>query len=375
MQGSNVRRLRSLELDDDANLREFEASVLPDFIDADAAPLADPRLIVVGGQMGSGKSTAIERIRNDQDDRRPLVTIMPDELLNYVPGYDRAAREDSIKAQRDVGSTPQWWLLWLYERALAARADIVFEVAAGDLETLRRIGQKARDIGYRTELKVLAAHEIESWHGVVGRYHRELCAGKVPRFVERENHEASYHTWPGTLAALDSREILFDRIELLDVEGGHLKAWVSGEPSRMVEEFILARAASLRPDKLASIVKSWETLVKSPELETALPEMLFLADQRAAEEAKGDPARTTVFRPGGGHDPEIVGKWVESVHSAANDALGEMLTDWFAARMKVFKASVVEKGRAFEASAPALESNKTMTHDMESGGSFDFDMR
>lgn len=339
---------RPLELDDETTERIFKKRVLPAYLRAGLEPLADPKLVVVGGQMGSGKSTAIARLDQDRDVARSRVTIVPDELLAFIPGYEAAARADSVKAQREVGATPQWWLLWLYEHALEARADIIFEVAGGDMQTLRRIGQKARDAGYQTELRVVATHELESWYGVVSRFHRALVDGEeIPRYVERESHEIAYDRWPGSLAALDSKEVLFDRIEV------HSRSvvqtvWTVGEPPRTCEDLLLVRAASLNRDRLKAIARGWEVLVQSQELGNSLPEM-FLSDQRAVEEALADPAVTTHFRPGGGHGEEFVERWVGQVHRAANNALGEALSDWFADRIKSFKAAVVEQGKAFVA--------------------------
>lgn len=95
-----------------------------------------PRLLLVAGQMGAGKSTVIASLAREFSGEPQL--IIPDELLEFVPGYGTAARVDSIQAQMAAGATPALWNRWLFNRAIANRNDIVFEAARADVATLRR---------------------------------------------------------------------------------------------------------------------------------------------------------------------------------------------------------------------------------------------
>ena len=82
----------------------FENTIKPAKLDGLEPAKGQPKLFMLGGQPGAGKSEVTNRIRQSQD-AKCLVTIDPDDLRIYHPKYARFVEENPDTAAGRVQFT------------------------------------------------------------------------------------------------------------------------------------------------------------------------------------------------------------------------------------------------------------------------------
>src|SRR5262245_52301245 len=93
-------------------------------------PVTSPRLFMLGGQPGAGKSNVRKAI-TDSPQGRGSVVIDPDELRTYHPKYLDFVRENPGTAAGRVQPDASKWAAELRAAATEARVNIIYDGTLG----------------------------------------------------------------------------------------------------------------------------------------------------------------------------------------------------------------------------------------------------
>ncbi|MET9595674.1 zeta toxin family protein [Streptomyces sp. NPDC006516] len=179
------------------------------------APAVQPRVLVVAGAPGSGKTTATDRLQ-------PLVIphavrICSDLLKAQHPGYAPALAADERHAGLVVRADTRRWAQELAAHARLLGADLVEEIALDDPQDLRAMSTAYRLAGYRIHLLVLDVPEAVGQLRIIARHLQHARQFGVVRYVSAAHRAACADKLLDTLAVAES-ERLVDRLTVL----GHL---------------------------------------------------------------------------------------------------------------------------------------------------------
>ncbi|MGN8552097.1 UNVERIFIED_CONTAM: zeta toxin family protein [Microbacterium sp. SLM126] len=183
----------------------LEQRILPALF-ADARPTDAPRLVLLSGQPGSGRSRAIGHLRGE--DPEGMAVISASLLRSFVP---RAANENA-DADR-VAATSASWLIACMRHAREHRLSLLLDgpiPAAAAEGILTTFGQD----GYGTHVAVVASARAESLLAVASAYASGDRVRRPSELVPVEQHDRDLEEARALLAkagAVGARLTVFDR--------------------------------------------------------------------------------------------------------------------------------------------------------------------
>ncbi len=108
----------------------------------DSTAVDHPRVVITGGQPGSGKSSLLERSKADFADGN-VVVINGDELRSFHPRVIEILRLDERRFAELTDPDVRAWTKKLFDRAIQLKRNIIFEStmreAAPILQTMTRL--------------------------------------------------------------------------------------------------------------------------------------------------------------------------------------------------------------------------------------------
>lgn len=175
-----------------------------------------PRLLLFGGQPGSGKST-LQRI---------VLPALPegtvsydgDDLLRLAPNYEWAMTEDDRAASVALpGQYPG-----LHELAMRhvrrGRVDVVCSHPLGRADWAASWVEGFRDAGYRVEVAFVATHGSNSRFAIVDRQERARADQGFGRWMPPLHHDRFYLGVPNTVEFLETHRLV-DSVYVLSRDG------------------------------------------------------------------------------------------------------------------------------------------------------------
>ncbi|MGQ4267153.1 zeta toxin family protein [Nocardiopsis changdeensis] len=180
-----------------------------------------PRLLLFGGQPGSGKSTL----------QRLLLPVLPegtvsydgDDLMRLSPDYERAMRRDDRAASHTVAAQVGVLHAPAMEHIRSGRADVLCSHPLGRADWAAEWVRGFRGAGYRVEVAFLAVHASASGFALADRYRRSREQQGFGRWLPEHLHDRFYQGVPNTVEFLETHRLV-DSLYVLSREGEVLYA-------------------------------------------------------------------------------------------------------------------------------------------------------
>ena len=138
----------------------FERQIKP-YVFAGHRPSTAPRLVLLGGQPGSGKSYAVARLTRD-DPNADLAVLTGDALRPFHPHCPTLLRADPLAMPNAIGPAVAAWVRRCIDHAMAERISLVLEGTFRDADAVSATVRRFAQAGYVTEAVVLAVRPERS---------------------------------------------------------------------------------------------------------------------------------------------------------------------------------------------------------------------
>ncbi|MGY5099460.1 zeta toxin family protein [Streptomyces sp. 900105245] len=203
---------RSSRLLSDGELREL--------LDVDVRPLLEgsarerPRVVILGGTQGSGKSSALPLIA-EQLGMADAVRVEGDDLLSLIPQFEPIAREHGVmEAFNRVGDDLSELMRMTLAETRRLRRDAILVGPYTAVEpTFQRLAEFT-SAGYSAEAAYMAVHPARAQLGVLHRHHVAMRDGiGYSHAIPLELQERVYRNTPLIMAQAQAES----RVEALHI--------------------------------------------------------------------------------------------------------------------------------------------------------------
>lgn len=162
-----------------------------------------PRLIMLGGQPGSGKTFLL---RNPAEDELAqdggFISIDADEMRTYHPAAESLKHLDDRTAAMHTQPDAAAWVSLAIDTAIRERCHVVLDGTMGSPKSVLERIKRFEAAGYAIEVRVVALNHRRSWLGVLRRYEDEKSRRGTGRMTPREVHDEAYDGLIKSLEAL-----------------------------------------------------------------------------------------------------------------------------------------------------------------------------
>ncbi|MGV9409180.1 zeta toxin family protein [Nocardia sp. NPDC003693] len=174
--------------------RVFHEQIVPKLLSgATSVPDTEtPEVVVVGGQMGAGKSTMIADVVATFADRGGVTQISGDDFFKFHPRYPELMATHDADAIRHLLADARPWFRMALEHVMANRQNVILELAMGDPVKEAGLIREFVDNGYTARAEVMAVSEPQSRLSTINRYLSERIDDGVHRYTPPWLHDASY---------------------------------------------------------------------------------------------------------------------------------------------------------------------------------------
>jgi cell filamentation protein len=244
-------------LDDATHRQVYRDQVLP-YIVREASPSPSPRVIMVGGQPGAGKSVALQHAGASLiRDGGSYAVLNGDELRRFHPLYADLVKTDKASAADKTHADVGLWVEQGLKDAAERKLNVLIET------TLRQPNKVAETVaafkakGFAVELRVVITHPEQSLQSIYDRFAHGLTDSRsVPQFTPHAFHEAALN---GMAPSLDAVAKEVTRTVFVNRAGTTLfdSDTDKGQPSAALAEL---RQAALPAKDLARITERWTEL-------------------------------------------------------------------------------------------------------------------
>ncbi|WP_374012331.1 zeta toxin family protein [Pseudoxanthomonas koreensis] len=213
-----------------------------------------PKAIVLGGQPGAGKGGLADAARIEL--ANDVVMIDPDELREYHPGANEFRNANPYTWSGRTHADAAGWADELRDAVVAGRKNFVFDTTLSNGGWASELIHDLQAKGYEVEVRVVAAHKLESELGVDQRFTNKLDELGHGRYVPAGARDAIHDRLPGSLDMIRERTDV--PIRIFSREGVELydSRTDARLPGAALEE---AREARLRDPKLTrSLSQGWQ---------------------------------------------------------------------------------------------------------------------
>ncbi|WPE24324.1 BID domain-containing T4SS effector [Shinella zoogloeoides] len=191
----------------------FRKDILPDYLPETMKPAGRPRMILLGGQPGAGKTAVLVVSHAELDQAGPTIRIVGDDLRSYHPQFLAFQKQDAETASQFTQADAGRWTEKLLAAAVERKVNIVFETTMRTPENVARVIGMARAGGYDIEARAVAVNPRLSWQGNHHRFEEMLHAGDAARIPPQHVHDAAVTGLRISLEKVET-ENLVDRVQL-----------------------------------------------------------------------------------------------------------------------------------------------------------------
>ena len=185
----------------------FRNDILPDYLPETMRQAGRPRMILLGGQPGAGKTAVLIASHVELDEAGTTIRIVGDDLRSYHPQFRAFQQQDPETASQFTQLDAGRWTEQLLAAAVDRKVNIVFETTMRTPENVARVIGMARAGGYDIEARAVAVNPRLSWQGNHYRFEEMLHAGDAARFPPQHVHDAAVTGLRVSLEKLESENL------------------------------------------------------------------------------------------------------------------------------------------------------------------------
>ncbi|WP_331375333.1 zeta toxin family protein [Sinorhizobium chiapasense] len=268
----------------------FRKEILPDYLPEDLGRATRPRLVLIGGQPGAGKTAVLIAGHSELAQSGPTIRIVGDDLRSYHPEFLAYQRQDPETASRFTQMDAGRWTEKLLAAAAERQVNIVFETTMRTPENVARVVRVAREAGYEVEARAVAVNPRVSWQGNLFRFEEMLSAGAAARIPPQHVHDAAVGGLRVSLEKLEG-ERLVDRVQVLTRGGTVLydNDLQDGEWSRSPRARLALEQEQSRPltrSELQRFADDWSHVLSRMAERNAPADRIAQVETRAAEDVR-----------------------------------------------------------------------------------------
>ncbi|MEU7822969.1 zeta toxin family protein [Catellatospora sp. NPDC049133] len=204
-------------LSDDELRRRFHEHVVTMLSAGDPQPQDQPRLLIVCGQPGAGKSFTERTLIADMD-LTSFVAVDADDLRPYHPDYVELARADDRTADEKTVSTSRALATMALNWARGQRFNVVWSTPLSGADVARWAAGRFLPDGYRLDVAGVGVDAARSALSVLHRYQQGRDRSGAGRLVPAGYHDKVYGSLPDTLNTVEA-EGLAHGVHLFDRDG------------------------------------------------------------------------------------------------------------------------------------------------------------
>lgn len=177
----------------------------------DAKSFEHPKIFIMGGQPGAGKSTYIDKLINSEEGKDCLI-INGDEYRCYHPKIKEiyTKHPDDLATITDLDVRD--WTQRIFAKAIQNRNNIIFEGTMRTPQICNTI-KDLHNLGYSVNVHVMAVNFYESKLSTYSRFEEAVKAGGMPRHTPPEAHDETYTRMLDTIQQIED-EGCFDKITI-----------------------------------------------------------------------------------------------------------------------------------------------------------------
>jgi predicted ABC-type ATPase len=177
-----------------------------------------PRIVILGGQPGSGKSKLTEIAHDSFFDNQSVAVINGDDYRAYHPKAREIYELHDKKFAEMTDPDVRTWTPRIFEEAIKEKRNIIFEATMRNKEPLMTTIETLKGEGYKIGIMVMAVNEQVSRVGIVRRYEDQKANGGIARWTPIETHDEAFKNMPDAVAAIE-RNSSIDSISVYNRAG------------------------------------------------------------------------------------------------------------------------------------------------------------
>ena len=149
------------------------------------SPTENPKVFLLGGQPGAGKS-GLENAINIENE---YISISGDDYREYHPKFE----ELNIRYGKESSKYTQQWAGEITERLIKElgkeKYNLIIEGTLRTSELPLKEAYRFKKNGYEVELNIIVVKPEKSYLGTLLRYEQMITKGKTPRMTPKEHHD------------------------------------------------------------------------------------------------------------------------------------------------------------------------------------------
>ena len=221
------------------------------------SPTENPKVFLLGGQPGAGKS-GLENAINIENE---YISISGDDYREYHPKFE----ELNIRYGKESSKYTQQWAGEITERLIKElgkeKYNLIIEGTLRTSELPLKEAYRFKKNGYEVELNIIVVKPEKSYLGTLLRYEQMITKGKTPRMTPKEHHDLVVNSIGNNLEIIYNSKA-FDNIKLFDREN-HLLYNYKESPGINPKDIIDKEfKRKWRKEELSEYRKDWEDLLE-----------------------------------------------------------------------------------------------------------------
>lgn len=156
------------------------------------AAVEKPRIVIVGGQPGAGKTKVVELSKREFQDQN-VVIVSTDKLRAFHPRFNEIVGLDDKRSAVRTHDDASSWNRQLLQRCMETHRNVILEGVFKDEKRLASLIDDFKKNGYEVVVRFVAVHQRYSVWGIHNRYEKEKIVRGHGRFVPLGYHNQCYN--------------------------------------------------------------------------------------------------------------------------------------------------------------------------------------